>query len=240
MDDKQRQIQDIVLSSPEALLNPMGYVREAIRDLGKLQLNRFIEAGSLPNLKCNTKTRVTGDSDAALMVVMDYPADTQAKLSRSIDMFEGNENVRSFLKTCFESHGVNFNKILWMNTVPYCPTKTVGGEEVPRAPLKKEIELCKTYMRYAVDLFHPPMLLLMGNVASNVYFRGKPISKIRGTWQSVHCIPTMPTYSPNELGEYRSVSPERAMAMLNEFKEDIANAMAEYKRCYPNSNLFVK
>lgn len=239
MDDKQKQIQDIVLSIPEALQNPMGYVRNAIKDIGMAQLNRAIEYGGLPGLTCNTKTLITGDSDAALMVVMDYPTETQARLNKPIGMFEGAEKVRDFLKSCFEAHGVDFSKTLWMNTVPYCPTKMDGNQLVYRTPLKKEIDVCQTYVQYAVDLFHPPMLLLMGNVASNVYVRGT-ISRIRGTWQNVYCIPTMPTYSPNEMGEYRKVAPEKAMTMLQDFKEDIAIAITEYKRRYPNSSLFIK
>jgi len=239
LDDKQKQIQDIVLSTPEALQNPMGYVRNAIKDIGMAQLNRAIEYGTLPNLRCNTKTLITGDSDAALMVVMDYPTEVQAGIDKPISMFEGAENIQVFLKSCFAAHDIDFNKILWMNTVPYCPTKVDGNRMVYRTPLKKEIDLCQTFVQYAVDLFHPPMLLLMGNVASNVYVRGT-ISRIRGTWQNVYCIPTMPTYSPNEMGEYRKVAPERAATMLQDFKEDIAIAMTEYKRRYPNSSLFIK
>ena len=236
MDKIQEEIKQLLIrsESPDAAKNPMRYIRAAAREYGLSQMNKCITACNKCSNKCRTHTIVTGHPDAAFMVIMDYPTDNQAKLNKSLSVFEGNEKVETFLRTCFESNNVDFDKILFMNAVNCCRSRTVkkdhGIEEVYTTPTQKEIDECGTFVRYTVDLIHPYVIILMGNVASNIYIKKKTISKIRGQWQSVYCIPAMPTYSPHEIQAYEKQDPERARQMLDNLQEDINNAIKVYKK----------
>lgn len=237
MDKIQEEIKQLLIhsESPDAAKNPMRYIRAAAREYGLSQMNKCIAACNKCSDKCRTHTMVTGRPDAALMVIMDYPTDNQAKQCKSLSVFDGNEKVEAFLRKCFdESNIVKFDDVLFMNAVNCCRSRTVkndhGIEEVYTTPTREEIDECGTFVRYTVDLIHPYVIILMGNVASNIYIKKKAISKIRGQWQSVYCIPTMPTYSPHEIQAYEKQDPERARQMLDNLQEDINNAIKVYKK----------
>lgn len=220
----------------------MRYVREAVAPCAIQRMNQLLSNCKSCPIHCGTRTLGTGDPNASLLIIMDYPTAQQASYNRPISIFEGNEKVEAFLRATFEKEQVDFSKLFFMNTVNCCPSRTVktatGKEELYRTPLPNEIRACETYVKYAVDVLHPPMIILMGAVASNVYIKKQAISKIRGTWHSVHCIPAMLTYSPNEIQDYRQVSVEKARLMLQEFQNDIHNALEQYRRMWPNSELF--
>lgn len=245
LDKIQEQILSCIKQSPDAAHNPMKYVREAIGGYAIEQLNKSIASCSCCKAKCKTRTLATGNPNASLLVIMDYPTESQAGFGKPIPLFAGNEKIERFLRSCFEEFHVDFDQILFMNTVNCCPSRTVNmadgtTKELYRTPLPGEIQACQTFVRYAVDVIHPPMMILMGGVASSVYIPQKSISKIRGTWQWVHCIPAMPTYSPHEIKDYRAISIEKSNAMLGEFKRDISCALSLYQKQWPNSNLFVR
>lgn len=220
----------------------MQYVREAVKPYALNVLNRDICACNSCGCKCGTRTMITGDVDAPLMCIMDYPTEEQAGLGRPIHIFDGNGDVKKFLEHCLAPHKVNLDRILFMNTVSCCPTRTVnteaGTEEVCRTPLPQEIKACSTFVKYAIDAVRPPMLLVLGNVASNVVLP-MSISKARGRWISYHGIYTMISYSPAQILDARADGrQERWIRMSREFQTDMDNAMKFYRREWPDSILF--
>ncbi len=244
MDAIQSQILNLARLSPKMAEDPMGFMREIIGPTALQQLNSGISVCNDCAVKCRTRTIGTGPHDAQLMVIMDYPSAEQAKLDRSISVFGGAPRLEEFLRRCFASFSVDFEQIFFMNTVCCCPSRTVekatGTEELYRTPNKSEIVACSTFMRYAIDIVHPPMIILMGAVASNV-FEKNPINKARGKWLLPYGIPAMVTYGPNELlyllGQ---ISEEQRLQMQSDFKADIGNALTMYRRQWPDNKLFTR
>ena len=220
----------------------MQYVREAVKPYALNVLNRDICACNSCGCKCGTRTMITGDVDAPLMCIMDYPTEKQAKLNKPSGIFEGDDDARMLLEHCFENTGVNMEEILFMNTVSCCPSRAVavqgGTEEVYRTPFQKEIQACSTFVKYAIQIVYPPMLLIMGNVASNVFLK-EPISKARGRWIDYYGIKAKITYSPHEVLDARGqLSNEQWAEMGRQFRQDIEDTITCYRRNWPNSILF--
>ena len=242
MDDVQMQILQAVQRAPGAARNPMAYVREAVRGFALDVLKNDIEKCQFCKHKCQTKTLPTGSDDAPLMCIMDYPTEKQAKLNKPSGIFEGDDDARMLLEHCFENTGVNMEEILFMNTVSCCPSRAVavqgGTEEVYRTPFQKEIQACSTFVKYAIQIVYPPMLLIMGNVASNVFLK-EPISKARGRWIDYYGIKAKITYSPHEVLDARGqLSNEQWAEMGRQFRQDIEDTITCYRRNWPNSILF--
>lgn len=236
----QKKIHDIVMHDPIALKNPMQFVRQAVKDIAIEQLNKSIAGCTACPCCSKTKTIGYGKANAAVMVIMDYSEESQAKLEKTVNVFEGDPSLKSFLERCFNSFGVNMEEIFFMNTVNCCPTYQTGDSKIFRAPKKDECESCSTFVKYAVDIIQPQMIILMGNVALNVFRRGV-ISKCRGTFIDAHCIPAMPTYSPVYLKDLKGqIDETERIQKFKDFKNDIGNAVLDFKRKWPNSPLFVK
>lgn len=244
MDANQCQIFNLAMRSPEAAEDPMKYAREIFAPLAVKNVNKGITFCNGCEVKCKTRTLCTGPYDAQLMVILDYPTQEQAKLNRAIGVLEGTLQTEEFLRRCFASYHVDFDQIFFMNTVNCCPSRAVekvtGTEEVYRTPKTSEIRACSTFVKEAIDAIHPPMIIIMGAVASNV-FEKAPISKIRGSWLMPYGIPAMVTYSPNELLWLAGQIDEgRRRAMMLDFKNDVGNALEMYKRQWPDNRLFIQ
>ena len=171
------------------------------------------------------------------MVIMDYPHEKQ--IAKGNNFFSDIPKIKAFLDKIFTKLDVNLEQIFYMNTVCGCTTRTVQInnkiKNVYRPPTKTEIENCSTFVKYAIDIIHPPMIILMGNVALNVFVH-EPISKIRGQWVNAYTIPAMATYSPTYLMDIKGqISETERIRMLKEFQGDIQNAITKYKRDWPNS-----
>lgn len=229
-------------AGPEAARNPMAYVREAVRGFALDTLKDDIGKCRFCKHKCMTKTLPAGSNDAPLMCIMDYPTEKQAGLGKPAGIFDGDGEAKALLEHCFEDTDVNLGNIFFMNTVSCCPSRTVqkqdGTEEVYRTPTQKEIAACSTFVKYAIQIIYPPMLLIMGNVASNVFLK-EPISKARGRWIDYYGIKAKITYSPHEVLDARGqLSNEKWAEMGRQFRQDIADAITCYRRNWPDSILF--
>lgn len=226
----------------DAARNPMAYVREAVRGLALKTLKDDIANCKFCKHKCRTKTLPAGSDDAPLMCIMDYPTERQASLGRPIGLFEGDEEAWNLISYCLGDTSVDMEKILFMNTISCCPSRTVqkqdGTEEVYRTPTQKEIMACSTFVKYAIQIVYPPMMLVMGNVASNVFLK-EPISKARGKWIDYYGIKAKITYSPHEVLDARGqLSNEKWAEMGRQFRQDIEDAITCYRRNWPDSILF--
>lgn len=237
MDEIQQRIRNLIQESlVMKTRNIMNYLREAAGDTAIRQMNRIICSCDKCQSPYKTRTIGTGNPCASLMVIMDYPSAKQAGLNKTVSVFEGNEKLETFLKQIFQEFRIDFSQIFFMNVTNCCFCFSDGRE---RAPMEKEIHECETYIKYAIDVIHPPMILLLGSVASSMYVRHQSSFKVRGTWQNIYGIPAMPTYSPNEIKDYQTVSLEKARKMLELFKNDIQRALKEYQKRWPESKLFV-
>ena len=73
-----------------------------------------------------------------------------------------------------------------------------------RNPLPDEKEACWEYLKAQIDIIHPKIILLCGNVAvQSILGNVGGITKIRGQWfqggEIVHCAKLMPIFHPSYL-----------------------------------------
>ncbi len=66
-----------------------------------------------------------------------------------------------------------------------------------RDPEPDEVQSCSPFLRRQVAVVGPTVLVALGRFAAQALLEDKrPISKLRGTWQSFAGIPLMPTFHP--------------------------------------------
>ena len=243
LDEVQTQILELAKSSPRAARNPTRFVREAVKEFSISALKSCIETCDRCECKCSARTLPSGSGSVPLLCIMDYPSAAQAKAEKCIGMFDGDEETEKLLRYCFEPHGVDFDQVFFMNTVSCASFREVkkfdgSTEKIYRTPIRKEIENCSLYVKYAIEMLFPPMMLIMGNVASNV-FHHEPISKARGSWIDCYGIRSKITYSPHEVLDARGqFSNARWAEMGAQFKQDVGDALEWYKSQWSDSVLF--
>ena len=226
-----------------AATNPIRYVREAVRRLSIRKLKSCMVGCQACPCHCGTKTIPFGTGSIPLMCIMDYPTEQQAMAGKPIGMFDGANDVAQLLQEVFDPYNVDLNKVFFMNTVSCAPMRAVPKadgttEGVPRTPVTQEIQQCSLFVKYALDIIHPPMLIIMGNVASNV-FVNEPISKAHGRWASYYGIPAKLTYSPRQVLEAKGQASNADWAQMDKsFREEVGNALEQYKQLWGNSVLF--
>lgn len=242
--DVGSEVLNIIKRSPQAARNPMGYMRTVMGDYALRQLNRSIAGCNACKFPCKSKTLCHGKSSAPLMVLMDYPAEIQTKNGKATDFFAGIEDIKKYFNNIFTHFGVDMNEIFFMNTLSGCPVdmidKADGKQEaVYRPPKSAEIENCSSFVHYAIDVVHPQMIILMGNVALNVFHKAA-ITKFRGSWIYPYCIPAMATYNPIELKNLKGqIDVEQYNNNFKDYVGDIANAIKAFRRMHPDSRLFL-
>lgn len=236
---------NIIKRSPLAAKNPMNYVRNTVGDYALRQLNRSIANCQECKFPCKSKTLCHGKASAPLMVIMDYPAETQCNNNKPMDFFVGIEDIKSYLENIFKYVNLDMNEIFFINTISGCPVDIVDKadgkkEAVYRPPKTAEIKNCSTFIHYAIDVVHPEMIILMGNVALNVFHKA-PITKFRGSWIEPYCIPAMATYNPIELRNLKGqIDIEEYNNNFKDFVKDVSNAAQALKRLHPDSSVFLK
>ena len=241
LEEAREKILEAVRGSPRAMKNPTRFVRETVADLSMQLLKRNMEVCDKCGCHCAAKTLPTGNAgNVPLMCIMDYPTAEQARAGKPLGMFDGDEASEKLLRKLFMEAGIDFNKVFFMNTVACAPSRKVSKadgttEEIMRAPYKSEIENCSVFMKYAIEVLHPPMLIIMGNVASNVFLK-EPITKARGKWIDYYGIHAKLTYSPHYFFDARGqMTNEQWLDIGRTLHKDIDDALAWYKKKWPNS-----
>lgn len=90
-----------------------------------------------------------------------------------------------------------------------------------RDPEADEIVACEPFLIEQLDIVRPRVLVTLGNCATRTLLRSKVgITRLRGTWQRYHGIPTMPTYHPAYL--LRSYTRENREAVWSDMRAVMA------------------
>ena len=135
---------------------------------------------------------------------------------------------------------MNPKQLLWMNVVNCFTHKEINGKILKRAPKTAERENCQTYIDYAIDAFKPLYILLLGNIAMNVFQTGV-IGKERGNWFAIRDnIAAMPTYSPTTIIQMEKDGNELASMFKEDFRKDIKTLFLDIQQEYPDSDVLLE
>lgn len=236
MEEIQKQI--LELARKADVPDPIHYVDYAVEELVKETLNHFIKTCDYCEGCCGgTKSLVGGNPHAAIMIIGEYVLESQNEKDFVIP-YEGTPEGK-MLQGIFDELHVNPEQLLWMNVVNCFTHKTINGRQLKRAPTTAEQENCQTYIDYAIDSFKPLYILVLGNIAMNV-FKSGVVGKERGKWFMVRDhIPTMATYSPVTIQQMRKSGDEFAEDFYQEFRDDIRAVFLDAKKEYPDSDILL-
>ena len=81
-----------------------------------------------------------------------------------------------------------------------CRPDTPGQRHGNRAPTEEEMETCIAWLIEQIDIIQPRVLVALGGTAlKGLLGTAAGITRLRGTWQTFHGIPVMPTFHPSFL-----------------------------------------
>ena len=87
------------------------------------------------------------------------------------------------------------------NVLPWRPPQN-------RDPKPEEIAMMQPFLARHIALSAPKVLIIMGNISAQALLGKRGITRLRGTWEDVQGIPTMPSFHPAYL--LRNPSAKRA------------------------------
>lgn len=237
MEDIQKQILELVRKAD--VPDPIHYVDYAVEELAKETLNNFIKTCDYCEDCCGgTKSLVAGNPHAAIMIIGEYVLQSQSD-KEYVKPYEGTtEGV--ILQEIFEEFHVNPQQLLWMNVVNCFTHKAINGKKLKRAPKTSERENCQTYIDYAIDSFKPLYIIVLGNIAMNVFKNGV-VGKERGEWFMIRDkIPAMATYSPVTVQQMIDNDDEFAEDFYEDFRNDIKTVLLDAQKEYPDSDILLE
>lgn len=215
----------------------MAFVRKSIAQEAITNLNTAIGNCDDCSLNCPTKSITFGNPNASVMVVSDSIIDKQIDINvKTVHPYQNTEEYET-LVSVFKHFNVNMNEIFWMNAVNCKASKVENNKVNYYTPTTKQIEHCIEFVKYAIDIVHPAIILLIGNVALNI-FKKSTMQKEHGQWITAFTIPAMPIYSPTYIKQLKGeIDEDSRKVLINEFVSDIGNAFSYIKNNYPNNNV---
>lgn len=208
--------------------DPLKFVRNIVAEYSLQKMHGYMEnchdCTSCGN--CNKKSLTTGPLDASVMVISEAITTEQGNMVEGLTEPLRGSQAYDYVKSVFDFLKVDSDKIFWMNAVNCFVSRQEGKEDIARLPTSEEVNNCKVFVDYAIDLVKPKMIILFGNVAANA-FRNEPgsMTALRGTWMDVHGIPAMITYNPDELVRMAGKINDQAFKLREEdFFNDLSGA----------------
>lgn len=220
--------------------NPLAYAHNIVRDFAKEKLEQQILACQDCEISSFCKSLPFGKTDADVMIIGEAISEQQINDGKVVHHpLEGTRGYE-MLKTVLDYYHVNHNELFYMNAVSCFPHKVIDDKILPRTPSKKEVDGCKVFLEYAIDIVRPSLIILLGSIALNVFKKGA-ISKERGQWLTVKGIPAMPTYHPEYFVQIEGKKhPDIVEELKIDFQEDIKNAFLYIQDNYPDNNILLE
>ncbi len=219
--------------------NPLKFAHDIVRDYAREELDSLIlKCNDCEEIGCGPKSLTKGNANSDLMIISESISEVQL----SNDPIYPLENTKGFelLQKVLNHYKVNPEEVFYMNTVNCFTHKKVDDKKIPRTPNKKEVDNCKVFLEYAIDIVKPTVIILLGSIALNT-FRKDSIMKCRGQWIDVKGIPTMPTYSPQYFIQIEGkVHPDLIAEYKEQFCEDIEKVLLSIQAKYPNNNILLE
>lgn len=234
MDKTQEKIMELVQQA--APMDPIHYVDYAVEGLAMEALNSGIKSCNACE-ECHEGPRsiISGNPHGAILVVGEYILESQFRENvPEVKPFDRTAEGNLLLET-FEELGVNQKQLIFMNVVNCFTHAKVGNEICKRAPKTSEISNCQCFVDYAINSFKPLSILVLGNIALNVFKKGV-IAKDRGTWFNIReRIPSLATYSPTTVLQIKDE--ELKEMYTSGFKADIKEFFDRIMEAFPDSDI---
>ena len=222
------------------VVDPYDFVVRAIRPLTMQAITEAMagckDCKMNKDGKCRKSKIMAKNPDAVnILVITDYPTDPS----------DGNplaESEMDMLNQAYECFEVDTQQIAYINAVSCEPLRNIDGKKTVRMPTSEETCNCKAFTDYAIKVFQPKLVLLMGNFALNAYIHDVNIKSMRGKWTEVNGVKAMPTYSPSQIAKLINMDEcdDLQEEMKNAFGDDLYEAFRWFQENYPDANFAPK
>lgn len=207
--------------------NPIEYLHKIARPLARKKLDDLISScEDCPACKLSKfRSKTYGKDQASILIVNEGIYESQLGL-REIYPLYGSPEMK-YLDKIIEAYHINRNHLFWMNAVNCYTCTQINGKKIERAPNTHEVEHCRGYIDNIIEILHPILIILLGNIPLNLFNRGKSIMQMHGQWIDVHGVMAMPVYSPHfllQLKNDKDKIPELIEEYELEFCEDLRKA----------------
>lgn len=171
--------------------DPTQYVNQIVKQYARDKLDFDIAHCQSCNISNKIRTVTFGPTDARLIVLTDMALPEQQKYGYPL------ENTASFrvVKEAFTKCNINMEDCFFINAVNCCPYSEWKNNVLYRIPNLEEKEACKPFLKRALDIIRPNILLILGNIGLNSLIKTN-INIVRGKLIDVCGIPTVATFSP--------------------------------------------
>ena len=193
--------------------DPMDFMRDVISGYALKKINKEIISCNKCSLCSKIKTTGFGNSRADILVISDCPLD----------------NNQESMDTVLRRLNIFLDNAYYISVVCCLPVSVIDGTEKYTPPNHNMIDNCSYYVKEVIDIIHPKMIVLMGNIPLNIFVQ-EPISKMHGKWFEVYCIPAMAVYSPFQILESKDqTDSDTFKTRLDEFYKDWKNIKSALK-----------
>lgn len=214
--------------------NPLAFVHSIVQQYSCEKLNKYITECKDCSICSGPKSLCAGNPNASVMIIGDC-----VSASDQSDLFVHpfDEKALRILNKIFDDFHVNHDELFFINSVNCFPYKQINQEIIKRSPTKAEVECCTPFLKYAIEIVKPRVIITLGSVALNV-FKKDSITKARGEWFAYNNISIMPTFHPNYFYEIQGKKDEKEIDSLKwDFYNDIKRAFLYIQENWPDNNV---
>ena len=198
-------IEEIKRVNPD---NPLEYCRQIIAPFAIEKLNGIINSCTVCKTACHKNKRLCyGNPNANFMLVTDHATN--------------NNDVYEYLDNILQQAGIALNDIFYINSVNCINTRAFGDAEIVRSPSSTETNNCKLFIKHAIDIVKPRMIILMGASSLNVFDKNSCLVEEINNWKHIYGIPVITTFSAQDIFAFSQIMDEdmvqeKASTLLND------------------------
>lgn len=208
--------------------NPIDYVLDIVKPLGVQKLNNCIlECTNCKICDSNIKTVFNGTGREPILIIGETALSTQGFSYAPFEKTKEGE----LLSILLDNYGINKKKLSYMNSIN-CFT---NRDSKKRPPTQEEAKNCYIYLEYAIRSFKPKMIIILGNIALNM-FKEQSLYNTRGKQIEILGITAFATHNPSYLLEVEDVV--KNDSSRTEFCEDMKQAFKWFNDKYPEEKIF--
>lgn len=209
--------------------NPMEYVDSIVRPYAREKLDSLMLCcQDCPTCKLADVRSITyGDSQASVMIINEGIYSQQCESGEKIVYPLQGAPEMWYMNRIIDAYHINRRQLFWMNAVNCLTCSRVNGKNIERTPNSHEAEYCRGYIDRAIEIIHPVLIILLGNIPLSLFKRGQSIMQAHGQWIDIHGVMAMPVYSPHfllQMKEDESNMPELVKEYEIDFSEDLRKA----------------
>lgn len=199
--------------------NPIEYLHRIARPLARRKLDELIRScKDCPTCKLSDARSVTfGDNQASVLIINEGIYESQLGFD-NIYPLQGTLEMR-YLDKIIDAYHINRRHLFWVNAVNCYTCTQINDKTIERTPNSHEADFCRGYVDNIIEILHPVLIILLGNIPLNLFSRGRSIMQAHGQWIDIHGIKTMPVYSPHFLLQLKK-DKEKLPELIEEYELD--------------------